>query len=562
MSLDFASYSVKSEEQKILELWATNKDMFSSNFFQRLKLGCFRSFNWLFPAPDKEKYQRSNKVKFEILNLVLDTFLLISYIVPEETLDPNRDTFYYIWMYISHMRLEKIFGLLGLFNAWVITMVSILVITLSAIIWLLYKTTQGKNVKFRYARIFMVLPMEFMVSFCMPSIFSTFYILAKYGSRTAPVKIKEIRADFPYSSPYIPMVSAFLVIYFFLLSSLIRIMKTETRHDLFKYVPMARVNSRLDIMKSIYVNAILISYYFISESLPWVHIAVAMVGALICWILYFIQHPFYDTKINSIFANQFTVLFMVSVARLVGYAQDDSNATFLLSLLSTPLVVVLSHIVLERQIVRIQTQLLNELNTIKKERECEFVLRKFIIDENPEITRIFARLYDNQFLSKSKLVFIMDSYYTYNILEDKPLARVKLSFANACPGSFYLDYQEFKCRRLVESDDSTDTLTYMKFASSMMRIKQKDQSLCRTLDDIWTELSLKTPSSQKVRRRIIQCKELINFVLDKYSKLIFKYPSQYYVYELYGSLCLQICNELSRFYTIITALSWATVYQI
>lgn len=529
-----------------LKYWNKTETLQHESFTNRWKYASFKVFVKLKAPLDTEQRHKHKKVSFLIGNLIIETAVCVTFMQSRSRWKHSTEHFQPVWEVISLIRIERFFSVLNVTNAWFIFIVILIAIPFLCIVFNTVRTFRHNKIIDRMKSMLVLWPLSILSSFVMISVVSTLYASLKYGMNSEEENELEFNALL-FRSTAICYISVILLGIHFLLVNIANLINTEARHDMIQIVPYAKANIRSDFYKLVGIHGMMVSYYFILEKLAWLHYLLVCIACSFMWLFYYFKHPYYKPMINSLCANQFTVVGFVAFSYFVGEMMGNNAVSFILSVFATPFIVVIAHSGMKSKLYRLLHNLHDQIEMIETQDSSELLLRPYLISKSSKVSEIFEQLYKNKQLCNSKLLNILDSFHTYTFHKDKPLARVKLSLAHNSSASLELDYRYYQCRKLLSKDSSSETLRYLRYCKLLISTQTHDYGLCMQLKNLWSDLSSKDPSGRKVREHIVKIRSLMKMSNLGYSRLIERYPTIPSSYENYGTLLSWIYNEQSSY---------------
>jgi hypothetical protein len=449
--------------------------------------------------------------------------------------------------YLPYLRLERLTWLGGVFGAWLVLLMLILLLPTFGLSFLMLQRLCKRKLSLKYKSLIIYIPFYLIHSCIQISIISTLLEAVKFGVNPDVSYIKDFKFDVPISSTGIAVGGILLLCLNFLLTYIVRLAMTEFRHDLIHLVPFAKAGIRIDIYKTLTIHLIITSYYNLIYSHAWLHYLLSFAGSAYMWVLYYLSHPYYDSTLNSAFSSQFAVVGFVALAHLVGELMGDGLMSLILSIVVTPFVAMIGWFCISRKYSKLKDSLLEDIYKLNDERQIELLLRPYLLNKSREAENIIKILRKNPELKDKGMLNILDSYYSCFVEEDKNMGRIKIG--NKANGfeSFEIDYEEFKCRKTLEQDDTSETLKFMRFCRLFIQTQNYDKILCYSLKDLWSDLSSSSRNPRSIRSKVVKIQDLLNKALVGYNTLIEKYPTRYCLYQHYGTLLSSICNDTFKY---------------
>lgn len=512
-----------------------------------LKFYACKILLWLFPSMDLERRHKRKRIIFVLADLILETAFLLTFMFSEYRTDQQPSRLHLASEYLLYIRLERLTWLGGVFGAWLVLLVLILLLPTFGLAFLMLQLLFKRKLSLKYKSLIIYIPFYLIHSFIQISIISTLVEAVKYGVNPNISYIKDFKFDSSISSTGIAVGGVSLLCLNFSLNYIVRLAMAEFRHDLIHLVPYAKAGIRIDIYKTLAIHLIIISYYNLMYSHPWLHYLLSFAGCAYMWVLYFLSHPYYDSALNSAFSSQFAVVGFVALAHLVGELMGDGLMSLILSIVVTPFVAMIGWLCISWKYSKLKYRLLEDAYKLNDERELELLLRPYLLNKSPEAVNIIKILRKNPELKDKGLLNILDSYYSCFEEDDKNLGRIKLSNKANMYESFEIYYQEFKCRKILEHDDTSETLKFMKFCRLLTQTQNYDKILCYSLKDLWSDLSLNNPNPKLIRSKVVKIQDLLNKATSGYNRLIEKYPTRHCLYQHYGTLLSSICNDTFKY---------------
>lgn len=530
-----------------IKYWTKKTYLGSDSFIGKLKLAACKIFLELFPHMDLERRHKRKKLTYLIADVLLETVVLLTFMYSEYRSDEYKDTSYNIFSYFPYLRLERLSWLGGVFGIWLIFLILILILPATALCIFTIQLLHKRKSNIQLENVLIYIPLHVINSFIQLSIVSTLIQGAKYGFSSDSSQIKDFKFNVSINSTGLGIGCILFLLLNFTLNYICKLVMTEFRHDLIQLVPYAKAGIRVDIYKSLLVHLIVISYYNLMYNYAWLHYILSFLGSGFMWLYYYFNHPYYNERLNWLFSGQLAALGFVALGHLVGELMGDMQVSLILSIFVTPFVVIIGCACLNWKYAKLREELIEDIFKLNDEDQLELLLRPYLLAKSPEAGSLFNILYKSPVIRENRLLNLLDGYYTFTTQNNNTLARVKLGLQKNSSASFEREYQEFRCRNVLEKDVESETLRFMKFCTLLIETQNYDKSLCYLLKDLWSDLSLQKPNPRLVRSKVVKIQESLSKASAGYTTLIERYPTRYCLYQHYGTLLSCICNDTFKY---------------
>jgi hypothetical protein len=535
------------DDRHFLDIWA-RKSQFSIKYLSRTFIySLYDSFIFLYPPQDIEKRIRLKNMKQIIIYYALETTMFISFLHYDSMEIKDWSTYAQVWIGISFLRADKILTFSGMFHVWQALANGMIYIPMAGVAYLTMLGIYKKPLRFKYAKLLIKIPIFVTTGILIGPISSGLYSLIKYRSYENAYSI-ELGAQVEILNPSFGACAAVGLTVYIGFCVLVKKLSIEIRHDIAHLDAWGMASTNQEVLKVLWSFFLVFSYYFILSNIYWVHYIIISVSSGILSYKYFKRLPFYNPLMNKLHAMQLSAVSFVSFSHLVGYYMDSSTVILAMSFIITTILVLYIAFAFYDYAGSIVEDIKSRFYSIDCIEEFELAIRDVLINGDESAVELFSEIYDHERLKNHKLLYILDSYFTYATLNQKQLARVKLSFIHLGKSSFEYDYQEYRCRLFIENETESDSLKYMKYSSSIQSAKNEDEILCKDLIDLWEQLFSALPNHTKIRQLVKSIHNRRAKLRKSYLSLVKTYPKIPYINDLLGSLIVDICNNPSKGY--------------
>lgn len=533
------------DDRSFLDIWA-RKNQFSIKTLSRTFIySLYDSFIFLYPPQDIEKRIRLKNMKQIIIYYVLETTMFISFLHYDSMEIKDWSTYAQVWIGISFLRADKILTFSGMFHIWQAFANGAIYLPMAGLAYLTMLGVYKKPLSFKYAKILIKIPIFITTGILIGPVSSALFSLIKYRNYQFAYSI-ELGAQVEILHPSFGACAAIGLSVYIGFCMLVKRLSIDIRHDIAQYDAWAMASSNQEVLKVLWSFFLVFSYYFILSHVNWLHYVIISVSSGILCYKYCRRLPFYNPLMNKLQAMQSSTVSFISFSHLVGYYMDSSTVILAMSFIITPILVLYIAFAFEDLKDSTVEELKSKFYSIDSILDLELAMRDILINGDKSAAELFRELYYHGMIKKHKLLYILDSYFTYAALNQKQLARVKLSFIHLGNSSFEYDYQEYRCRLFIENETESDSLKYMKYSSSIQSAKNEDEILCKNLIDLWEQLFSTLPNHTKIRQLVKSIHKRRAKLRKSYISLVKAYPNIPYINELLGSLIVDICNNPSK----------------
>jgi hypothetical protein len=163
-------------------------------------------------------------------------------------------------------------------------------------------------------------------------------------------------------------------------------------------------------------------------------------------------------------------------------------------------------------------------------------------------------LISNYELYQNQLNLIVQSYYCYDGLKNCTLALNKILFAKNIGINIPLNYQIYKCKKMMiaECENSSDTYNAVLYFVRFEKVKELDKKFCITYFKFIDLFDQKRLSINKIKEFMKDIIENLKNINKEYNLLSKKYPGTPELAEYYSSFLIKIAGNFSKGRRIMT----------
>lgn len=280
-------------------------------------------------------------------------------------------------------------------------------------------------------------------------------------------------------------------------------------------------------------------------------------GGMLCYVyLYYL--PFYNNMLNFGYAFAFAGLALAGLAQFAAYELNEAGLVFNTISFILPAIGVILYDFILRRVRYVKSNYRTSFSSLENINLCELAIRQEIFElikanKNKdretivEIKKLIETMYCNlnQRFNRNNLLYIWEFVYSYNVLKEENLSRIKLS--HALDGEFDLEYSYlyYKYIKLLHhfSFNYSEEVDYSNFLIMLHNARHADKETCYSQLEFWSELSKPFPNVQKLEQLSYK---LYHDIYDNYRKcrkIHKKYPDNTQASKLYGTFLTDIYND-------------------
>lgn len=328
----------------------------------------------------------------------------------------------------------------------------------------------------------------------------------------------------------------------------------------------SRPHSRFEVIKFGMIILMIVSHFYIHESKFYIdhaeiHLGICLGCSITLTFIFLYYLPYYHTIANFTHAAAYTSSSIFVIGQVISLIFKETTILVIFFMFITPLLVYFVWDILQRRRSYIKNNTANPQMFMKNIYERELSIRILIQamlqaqskDMCSEVEVMKTQIKDMfQEIRKefyfNKLVSILEFLYFFSVLEDEPIARLKLSFA--IEGKFDIEhsYAEFKCRKLAEDHrrEYSEEIEFIKYKAFYDKVKKIDEKACSIQLEFWNELSSNIINVKKIETLSYALHRAMDDTFKQGKELYEKHPEKAPVLRLYGSFLMDIYNHTEK----------------
>ncbi|CAG9327156.1 unnamed protein product [Blepharisma stoltei] len=270
------------------------------------------------------------------------------------------------------------------------------------------------------------------------------------------------------------------------------------------------------------------------------------------FLIIYRKAPYYSRFAKFVISCQYLSNCLVSSFFLLGYLIDDPHSIYLMSIILTPLgILLLGHFYINSRTKKQDLKWFLAKNRTLNPFDFEIHMRKFLLnptDKNiDDIIKIFAISYLKTKIWKNKIFIIWEANFCFFTMEDPSLAKFKLSKALYADSSIEGDFRVHQCLIwFSENDKLNEEAKFLYYLNKLEQAKKEDEVLCMKLMQLWSEISSASPRLKKLNNQITKICKSLSIVQTLYTELVVKFNKSVEPYVLYGTFLQSIMLESDK----------------
>ena len=317
----------------------------------------------------------------------------------------------------------------------------------------------------------------------------------------------------------------------------------ECRHTFSTASVYSRAHSRLEIGRVHFNFFSILGFALFAENHQEIYRCIVGIVSGYMSYSYFKYCPFYSNHTNTAKVAEFSAIACLAGIFEFSYLTDNSFHSFVLSVLALPVflgvIVIKTYQVISRP--KIDVALANDIF------EFEICIREQIISlgDNARIIRYFSEAYDKTRFGKDPAMILWLTNFCYFEMEDENLARIKLGTETIESNRIDIEFQIYRLKQifLFLGADHHEDISFLKFRTSLDKLKKDDEILCTALMEFLRSIQSGAESTSTMNEVVRKISDLLISTTSQYEDLIRSYPKSSVVLNLYGTFLDNILNQ-------------------
>lgn len=317
---------------------------------------------------------------------------------------------------------------------------------------------------------------------------------------------------------------------------------------------LARFSCHVDFLRISLLHLQEISYFGLSSAYPFLHLLLTAVCSAIIVAAYYLRVPYYRAFPNAVFCGCGTFVGIVALAVLLGEVVEARVFPAFGALLVAP---VLAGMVFYhyrrgyyRQALKFYEDRLHKANL--QVFQVELGLRRLLFlpsAQNSTVSLLLTQ-YDRLKDQRPKTILLWATDYALNMLQNEPLARLKLAQAGFVSSSFESHLLEQRLNQVLKLLHPPEPVEYLQYFQRITVVKQADQRLCHTLVAFYSQLASDLPDTKKICAYAQAMDQSIRFLKAEYRALVKDFPKAKEPPSLYASFLEDLMRVYDKAHTV------------
>ena len=353
-------------------------------------------------------------------------------------------------------------------------------------------------------------------------------------------------------------VSITIALLYYLFQCLRELHHSATNHSQVSTHLLARFSCHVDLFRISLIHMFEISYFSLSSDHPSLHlILVAGINAVIV-AAYYRRVPYYRAFPNAVICGCSAFVCVCSLSVLLGEVVGAKVFPAFGALLVAPVLggMVFYHYsrTYYGQVLKYYQDRLHKSNL--QLFQVELALRRSLFpvsDSNSSSSAtvsIILAQYERLKGQQPKAILLWAVDYALNVLQNEPLARLKLAQARFTASSFESDLLELRLNQAISHLHAPEPVEYIQYFERIHVVKQADQRLCHILVSFYSQLASDLPDTKKICAYAQAMDQSIRFLKGEYRALLKDFPKAKEPPSLYASFLEDLMRVYDKAHTV------------
>ncbi|CAG9334093.1 unnamed protein product [Blepharisma stoltei] len=527
---------------------------------ERLLNTLFETFYTIYKSSSSNIRAEGSKNKFYIhlARMILLTLQLLSLIFPPTL--PSWESYHWFSSLISYTRFDYLFMTLSIGVIFLYIAAGAVVVPCLFLAYLYIKLYHKKPVKPTNYRITLSLGLKFTRVYAYLPFLCVFFATFKLWLLPENTLFEYDDAD--TSLIHAQYYGEFTLVLIVLLVALC-LFQVMFLYDQYiskaKYDIGTRAHSKLEVFQVLSILVIAGNHFWIHENYPVAHFFITLVLASALSVGYVYYLPYFNVFLNFTHSAAYLTLSWGAFAQIWSYALDNGTMGFGLIVIVTPCLYLLLWEIVKRRVKLIDKSYINlesygslwlyelptrllvqeYLNIYKKEPEQALMIKE-------DINSLFRGMAKNY--SNKKYVGLWEFAFTYSILKQDNLARIKLSQCRRAAFELEGSFHQYKYSKEIELAFHAyhEEVDFLKFRTMYEKALKFDEKCCDAQLQFWTELACEDLQIEKLEDLGYKLEKVVKKSRKLSKLLIKKYPSNQLALKLFGSFLLEVYNDSNK----------------
>ena len=503
------------------------------------------------------QYSKQRQKIYHTFNMILYSLQLVSLVFPPVT--PNWSTFGWFTETVNTVRGDYILVRLGLGMPCYFFAVGITSVIFLSLMILFVKSLKKKPYDIQNYKLTLTNGLSFIKNFsfipflCIFSAVMKYEIIGnldEYGTGT--------KIELPV--PYLGLISMFFVVILVMLALVENTFQYQQFLNRKSTSIFSRAHSKIETLKIFLSTLLIYSYFYVKSIENSIHLLISFSIGLIQWYLYTFYQPFYHLFTNFTHSLAYLLLLWASLVQLLAILLPNSTMVFLLILFVSPCLILLQWSLLKSKKSSLHSKHGFNLLSLDNIYQCELLIRsyseEYLRNRKNQKTSNLEQLKSDiftvfKFMRKrfpwSNLQAVWEFIFSYTLIEDEGLARIKLSGTSSVfdiEGS-YLYYKY--CRFIDDfSIEYLEEVDFVKFRKLYELALKQDKKTCLFQFEFWKELSAEKPNVANLEKLAYKLQDNLKKCRKMLEKVTNVYPNNQLALKLHGTFLLEVYNDTSR----------------
>jgi hypothetical protein len=353
-------------------------------------------------------------------------------------------------------------------------------------------------------------------------------------------------------------VSITIALLFYLFQCLRELHHSATNHSQVSSHLLARFSCHVDLFRITLIHMLEISYFSLSAEHPNIHLFLVAGITVVIVASYYRRVPYYRAFPNAVICGCCAFVCVSALSVLLGEVVGAKVFPAFGALLVAPVLGGMVFYHYRRsyygQVLKYYQERLHKTNL--QVFQVELALRRSLFpvsDSNPcssatvsIILAQYERLKDQQ--PKTILLWAVD--YALNVLQNEPLARLKLAQARFTASSFESNLLELRLSQALSHLHAPEPVEYIQYFQRIQVVKQADQRLCHILVSFYSQLASDFPDTKKICAYAQAMDQSIHFLKGEYRALLKDFPKAKEPPSLYASFLEDLMRVYDKAHTV------------
>lgn len=315
----------------------------------------------------------------------------------------------------------------------------------------------------------------------------------------------------------------------------------EIRHAKISENLMAKSCPDVDLLvKVIYIiNSVCFTNVQITHY--WNYMLVATIMYIYCTYKFIYYLPYYSPYVNYLKVLVHFEALCVTVFFLIAFYFKNATIVLVLTVFMQPFIIIFTKYTIEYR--------MKILSNIKKQIKSNLIVfelsaRAWI--QNPDnASKLIKYMNHNYAVSKNQLIFVYQANYCSDILFNTALANIKISRAEFFNHKIIQNFQIYKCQKRLEAENlkNSEGLKLCLFLLDYAKLKAQEKKFCKHILRFLFKLFEKGSKMETLKKSLIKLYESLESLKSSYTKILRNYPESKIIYEMFGSLLIDILGE-------------------